>query len=219
MRRYWLHTLIVGAIALASFGHSGRTTGDMIQGPSTAKFPDFDTVVKGAKEYDGLFKMYHKDGQLFAELKPNQFEQSFLCPIAIARGLAQGGHTLNFDEQWVLIFRRVGERVFLIRRNVHYQARSGSPVAKAVETTYTDSVLMSLRVQSVHPIRGSVLINFNDIFMTDFAQLNRGSFDAARSSWHKVKAFPRNLGLRCRSHTGSLRRERNLMAKKRTGSR
>jgi hypothetical protein len=193
MRRYTLHMLVVGAIALASFGHSGRTTGEMAQGPSTAKYPDFDTLVRGAKECDGLFKMYHKDGQLFAELKPNQFEQPFLCPIAIARGMAQGGHTLNFDEQWVLVFRRVGDRVFLIRRNVHFQARSSLPVAKAVETTYMDSVLMSLRIQSVHPIRGSVLLNFNDIFMTDFAQLGRGHFDSSRSTWHKIKAFPRNV--------------------------
>src|SRR5439155_25624487 len=33
----------------------------------------------------------------------------------------------------------------------------------------------------------------NDIFMSDFAQLGRGVFDPARSTWHKVKAFPRNV--------------------------
>src|SRR5439155_14509877 len=31
--------------------------------------------------------------------------------------------------------------------------------------------------------------------MTDFAQLGLGHFDANRSTWHKVKAFPRNLEL------------------------
>ena len=35
-----------------------------------------------------------------------------------------GGNTLNFDEQWVLIFKRVGDKVQLIRRNVHYKANS-----------------------------------------------------------------------------------------------
>src|SRR5262249_55094639 len=61
------------------------------------------------------------------------------------------------------------------------------------ETTYTDSVLMALRIQSIHPIRQTILINLNDIFMTDFAQLGLGFFDTNRSSWAKVKAFPRNI--------------------------
>jgi hypothetical protein len=194
MKRYWLHLLLVGAIALV-VSHSGTTTGQIHPGESGKKFPDFDSVVKGAREYDGLFKLFHKEEQVFAEIKPNQFNQPFLCPIAIARGLAQGGDTLNFGEQWVLVFRRVGDRVFLVRRNVRFQARPGSAVAKAVETTYADSVLLSLRIHSIHPIRQGVLISLNDIFMTDFAQLRRGMFDPTRSTWQKVKAFPRNIEL------------------------
>jgi hypothetical protein len=193
--RHWLSLLAVGAVAMAMIGHSGRTTGQNQPGAQPKKYPDFDSVVKGAKEHDGLFKLFHKDDQVYAEIRPTQLGQPFLCPIAIARGLAQGGDTLNFGEQWVLVFRREGDRVFLVRRNVRFQARSGSAVAKAVETTYTDSVLMTLRILSIHPIRQGVLINLNDVFMTDFAQLRRGYFDPGRSSWVKVKSFPRNIEL------------------------
>src|SRR5207302_4762085 len=129
------------------------------------------------------------------EIQMHQFERPLLCPIAIAQGMAMGGYTLNFDEQWVLMFRRVGDKVHLIRRNVRFQAKKGSPVAKAVETTYTDSVLLALRIVTINPMKQSVLINLNDIFMNDFAQLNLGSFDANRSTWHKIKAFPRNIEL------------------------
>jgi len=66
------------------------------------KYPDFDTLVKGAKEYEGLFKLYHKDDQVYAELRPTQFDQPFLCPIAIARGMAEGGHTRNFGPHEVV---------------------------------------------------------------------------------------------------------------------
>ncbi|HYT90964.1 MAG TPA: zinc-dependent metalloprotease [Gemmataceae bacterium] len=160
------------------------------------KFPDFDKLVKGAKEYDGLFKLYHleKVERLYAELKPQHLNKPFLCPIAIARGMGLGGYTLNFDEQWVLLFKRVGEtKLHLIRRNVHFQARSGSPVAKAVETTYTDSVLMAIPIRSIHPGRQGILIDLGEIFMTDFAQLGLGSLDRSRSTWHKVKAFAKNV--------------------------
>lgn len=167
--------------------------------PPEKKFEDFDKVVKGAKEYEGLFRLYRKtvgvDEHLYAEILPQQFEQPFLSPIAIARGMGVGGHTLNFDEQWVLVFRRVGDKVHLVRRNVRFQARKGSPASKAVETTYNDSVLLALRIHAINPQRQGVLIDLNEIYMTDFAQLGLGHFDPNRSAWHKVKVFPRNVEL------------------------
>jgi len=159
------------------------------------KFEDFNKTVQGAKVYEGLFRLHQKDDKLYAEIKPEQLNKPFLCPIAIARGMGMGGYTLNFGEQWVLVFKRVGDKVHLIRRNVHYQAKPGSPLAKAVETTYTDSVLMALRIVSINPMFQSLLINLNDIFMTDFAQLGMGFFDSGRSTWEKIKTFPKNIEL------------------------
>jgi hypothetical protein len=166
--------------------------------PAEKKFPDFDKVTKGAKEIDGLFKLWfnEKEDRLFAEIKTAQLNRPFLCPMAIARGMGMGGFTLNFDEQWVLLFKRVSEtRLHLIRRNVHFKAAPGSPVSKAVETTYTDSVLMAIPIRSVHTGRNTLLIDLADLFMTDFAQLRIGGLDRSRSTWHKVKAFPRNVEL------------------------
>jgi Met-zincin/Domain of unknown function (DUF5117)/Domain of unknown function (DUF5118) len=157
------------------------------------KFEDFDKVVKGAKQYEGLFKLYQKDDKLYAELRNSQLDKPLLCPITLARGMGMGGHILNFDEQWVLAFKRVGDKVHLIRRNVHFKAKPGSPAATAVETTYTDSVLIALPIRAINHMRQSILINLNDIFMTDFAQLGLGHFDTNRSTWHKVKAFPKNI--------------------------
>jgi hypothetical protein len=170
------------------------------------KFEDFNKTVQGAQVHEGLFRLHQKDDKLYAEIKPEQLNRPFLCPIAIARGMAMGGYTLNFDEQWVLVFKRVGDKVHLIRRNVRYQAKPGSPVAKAVETTYTDSVLMSLRIVSINPMFQSLLINLNDIFMTDFANLGMGFFDNGRSSWHKIKAFPKNIELEVSATYGGARR-------------
>src|SRR5260370_40470654 len=116
------------------------------------KFEDFNKTVQGAKVYEGLFRLHQKDEKLYAEIKPEQLNKPFLCPIAIARGMAMGGYTLNFDAHWVLVFKRVGDKGHLIRRNVRYQAKAGSPLANAVETTYNDSVLMCLRFVSINPI-------------------------------------------------------------------
>jgi hypothetical protein len=170
------------------------------------KFEDFNKTVQGGQVHEGLFRLHQKDDKLYAEIKPEQLNRPFLCPIAIARGMAMGGYTLNFDEQWVLVFKRVGDKVYLIRRNVRYQAKPGSPMAKAVETTYTDSVLMALRIVSINPMFQSVLINLNDIFMTDFANLGLGFFDSGRSSWHKVQSYPKNIELEVSATYGGSRR-------------
>jgi hypothetical protein len=163
-------------------------------GGADGHFQDFNTVVRGAKEYDGLYKLWQKDENLYMEIKPHQLNQPVLCPIAVARGAGMGGFTLNFDEQWVLIFKRVGDKVQVIRRNVHFKAKPGTPVSRAVEISYTDSVLLALRIIAINQMnQQSLLINLNDIFMSDFAELGLGAFDSNRSSWHKVKAFPRNI--------------------------
>lgn len=157
------------------------------------KFEEFDKVVAGAKVHDGLFKLYEKDEHVLAELQPGQLDRPYLCAVSLARGgMDQAGWTLNGDEQWVVAFKRVGDKVHLIRKNVRYKAGSG-PVARALETTYTDSVLMALRVRSVHPARQSVLIDFTDIFFTNFADLPFGQLDPNRTTWHKIKTFPKNV--------------------------
>jgi hypothetical protein len=159
------------------------------------KFRDFAEVTKGAEKLDGLFTLHRKDEHLYAEIKHHQFDQPFLAPIAIARGMAMAGQPLNFGDEWVLVFHRSGDKVQLIRRNIHYRAPKGSPIEKAVEQNYTDSVLMALDIESMNPAGQSVLIDLASIFLSDFAELGLGSVDRGRTTWYKVKAFPNNLEL------------------------
>src|SRR5262249_13838982 len=144
MRRFVRVSLGLGALAMAWWLCSPALSEGQTDGPAAPekKFEDFDKVVKGAKEIDGLFKLWQKDETLYAEIRRDQLDRGLLCPIAIAKGAGLGGSTLNFDEQWVLVFKRVGDKIHLVRRNVRFKAKAGSPTAHAVETTYSDSVLM-----------------------------------------------------------------------------
>ena len=200
-----LFRLTGGLLALAACGLLAPTSApaqvpDGPDNPFERSRPDpriaeFAAISKGSKTYDGLIKLYQKDENLYAELQPQHLNKPLLCPIAVAKGAGMGGSTLNFDEQWVLLFKRVNDKVHLVRRNVHHKAKAGSPTQRAVDITYSDSVLMSLRIVALNQGTQGVLINLNDIFMTDFGGVGLGSFDSGRSVWHKVKAFPRNLEL------------------------
>ena len=66
------------------------------------------------------------------------------------------------------------------------------------EKTFTRKiyeVLLALKIHSVHPAKLSILIDLNEIFMHDFAQVGLGNFDANRSTWFKIKTFPKNVEL------------------------
>ena len=163
---------------------------------SEKKFRDFAEVTKGADKIDGLFTLHHKDDHLYAEIKPNQFDQPLLAPIAIARGMAMAGQPLNFGDEWVLLFKRVGDRVQLIRRNIHYKAparlAAGEGGQAELHRLDPDGPADRQHQQFRRPQRrdrpGRHLLH----------RLRRAGFgylDRNRTNWHKIKAFPNNIEL------------------------
>ena len=162
---------------------------------SKKKFKDFAEVTKDAKAYEGLFNLYQDDEHLYAAIKNSQLNRPFLAPITIARGMASAGMPLNFGDEWVLAFKRVDDKIQVVRKNIHYEVPSGTPIGRAVEQNYLDSVLMAIPIVSDNPPGGGVLIDLSDIFFTDFAELGLGSLDRSRTSWYKVKAFENNIEL------------------------
>jgi hypothetical protein len=89
------------------------------------KFQDFNELTKDAKKCDGFITLHEKEQHLYAEIKPNQLEQPILAPIVIARGSASAGSPLNFGDEWVLMFRRVDDKLQVLRKNIHIHRACG----------------------------------------------------------------------------------------------
>jgi Met-zincin/Domain of unknown function (DUF5117) len=159
------------------------------------KFRDFQEVTRGTEHYDGFFNLYRTNETLYGEIKPQQFDQPFIAPMAIARGMAMAGRPLHFGDEWILVFHRAGDKVQLIRRNIHYRAPDNTPLQKAVRQNYTDSVLLALPIVTINPGGQGALVDFGQIFLSDFAELGLGSLDRNRSTWAKIKTFPNNIEL------------------------
>ena len=51
----------------------------------------------------------------------------------IARGSANAGNPLHFGDKWVLMFRRVDDKLQVLRKNIHFTAPAGTPLDKAVK--------------------------------------------------------------------------------------
>src|SRR4051794_26621597 len=91
------------------------------------KYRDFAEGTRGSEKIDGLFTLHKKDDHLYAEIKPYQFDQPMLLPVTIARGLAQAGMPVG-DGEMVLVFRKVGDKVQVVRRNIRYRAPDRTPL-------------------------------------------------------------------------------------------
>ena len=127
------------------------------RGSSTpaSKYPPFADVIKDAESVDGLIKLHHKGTRLYAELGHNHLDRDFIVLISIARGIGKGailgGMSWGFGDDWIWQFRKVDDRIHIVRRNVRFTATKGSPEEKAVNFAYTDSVLFSLPIVTTSP--------------------------------------------------------------------
>jgi hypothetical protein len=158
-------------------------------------FRDFNEVTRNAEKVEGLFTLYKTGDHLYIEIRPDQYNQPLLTPITIARGMAQAGIPVGDDDR-VLVFRRVGDRIQVVRRNIHYKAPAGTPLDKSVKQNYTDSVLLALPIVTLNPTKGgAALVDLSDVFMGDFANIPIGSIDRTRSHWSKLKGYPNNMEL------------------------
>ena len=113
-------------------------------GTSAPEPPSFASLVDGATKIDGLIPLYRNGPHLYAALRPNDFDNDLIVLISIARGIAQkplyAGATWNFGDDWVCQFRRAGQRVHFVRRNVRYRAQEGSPSACRLYTSFRNNL-------------------------------------------------------------------------------
>ncbi len=163
------------------------------------KFPPFADVVKDPKTTEGLLKLHQSKSRLYAELSPSQFDKDFIVVIAIARGIAHGpllgGMTWGFGDDWIWQFRRVDDKVHVVRRNVRFRAKSGSPSEKAVKYAYTDSILFSLPIATTNG--ANVVVDLTPVFFSDLPQISSVlpgfRFAADKSTWSQISGFSNNV--------------------------
>ena len=164
------------------------------------KFPPYAQVIGEAQTIPGLLMLHRKDMRLLAEISQADLNKDFIVAIAIARGIGQtpllGGMTVHFDDTWVWQFRKVEDRIQIVRRNVRFRANSGSPQEKAVYLSYTDSILFSLPIATMSPT-GNFVVDLTPVFMSDLPQFSHifpgFGFAPDRSTWAKIKGFPTNV--------------------------
>lgn len=164
--------------------------------------PAHQALLKDAKSTTGLLPVHQKGTNLYLELGSSEYDNEYIVLISIAKGIGQtpllGGYSWGFGDDWVWTFRKIDDKVHVIRKNVRFRASKGTPEATAVGNAYTDSIVFSLPIAAPGP-KGGDLVDFSPIFMSDLPQISQVLpgfvFARDRSSWAAVKNFKDNLEL------------------------
>ena len=169
--------------------------------PSTPA-PPYANLLKDATTKSGLWTLYQKGNNLYWEIASSDYAAEYIVLISISRGIGQGqllgGMSWGFGDDWVWQFRKVGENVHVIRKNVRFKAAPNTPEARAVALSYTDSVLFSLPILAKGP-KGGDLVDLSQVFMSDLPQIGRVlpgfTFSPQKSTWSAIKPFEENVEL------------------------
>ncbi|HEX3465962.1 MAG TPA: zinc-dependent metalloprotease [Candidatus Elarobacter sp.] len=174
----------------------------------------YATFIKGAtSQQPGVIDLIRKDDELYFDLKPENFDKTYIVEPSIERGVGSGAFAGRVYEPFQVTFKLVGKRVLWITPNTRYVADKGSAAANSLAISVGDSVILSTPIAAEDPAKKHVVVS-PSLFLTDFegigADLGRGvtppslpgllllisrpsfAVDPSKSYYRATKAFPRN---------------------------
>ncbi|MBI4835467.1 MAG: zinc-dependent metalloprotease [Planctomycetes bacterium] len=171
---------------------------------SKDKEKPFAEVIKDYTPITGCFNIYYKadEGKAFLEIKPEQFDNIYLCSIVRESGDGGFFDSASMEDSFPFIFRKVNKTIQFIHKNVYYTADKSSPFYKAIERGVSDSLMGSAKIESApHPETKGILIDLGNLFLQDFPLVSfilseyakqDYSFDRENSYFASLKSFSRN---------------------------
>ncbi|AFY49790.1 hypothetical protein Nos7524_4018 [Nostoc sp. PCC 7524] len=160
---------------------------------------EFDEVTKDTEKLEGLFTVYrHKEkNKIYLEVKPEQLNKNYLATATLESGIGEWGIYSGLPLQdFLFYFKRVDKNLYFVVRNVNFRTREGDPQARSLARSFSDSVLYSLSIKSIHPERKTLLIDLGDLLLTDLSGLAVGiglSANTEQSYLGDAQVFPQNL--------------------------
>ena len=162
---------------------------------------------------DGVIDIVRKDDELYFDLRPENFDKTYIVEPSIERGVGGEAFAGRVYEPFQVTFKLVGKRVLWITPNTRYVADKGTAAANSLAISVADSVILSTPIVAEDTGKKHVVVA-PSLFLTDFegigADLGRGaaapslpgllllvsrpsfSVDATKSYYLSTKAFPRN---------------------------
>lgn len=179
--------------------------------PETPKDKTFAEVVKDAKVTKGLFTFYQTEDQTYLEILPDQFDKMYMLSLTCESGIGEAGiYADGSCGDTPIVFHKQGKIVQIVAKNTRFVAEENSPMERAVQHSFSDSILGSAKLESLpQPERKSVLVDLGGLLLTDFPMMGYQleatfripyHFDQKNSYFDMLKAFEKNVEIETVSH-------------------
>ena len=170
------------------------------QTPSEGPKPYNQVITPGAVTDSGVFIVHRIGEKLFYEIPRGMFGREFLL-VADQRGTMRGIRYAGEEiSNRIVVWERMGNKVFLRIVSYAMRADSGQPVSRAVRLSNIAPIIMSFDVAAWHTPDSAAVVETTRLFTTDVQELNvRQSgirvrrMDPTRSVVDRARAFPRNV--------------------------
>ena len=168
----------------------------------------FEQVIQNTEKLPGLFTLYteKEEKKVYLEIAPAQLNKKFLCFISLESGLGESGIYSGMPiGDFLFQLRRQQNKVEFALPNINFRTHDGDPQAGSVQRSFSDSILYSLPIKSIHPQRQSLLIDLSDLLMSERRDLpgitamlpyflgGSYSIEPDKSYFKEVKSFPLNV--------------------------
>ena len=183
----------VAAAPVVASAAAPAATAPAAAAPAAATPPTFASIIRDARRVEGPLTLWQKEDKVWIELGPEQLNQPFLLSPKIKNGIGEGwvlGGLMVYDSingiggPLVIEFVRVHNTIRMQARNTDVTARAGTPEARAVAASYSNSLLASSPVASgPHPDRKSILVEANALFMNDLMAIGQRLQRGLRASY------------------------------------
>ncbi|WP_298904215.1 zinc-dependent metalloprotease [uncultured Nostoc sp.] len=167
--------------------------------PAKDDLEAFAEVIKGTQKSGGLFTLYRnkEKNKIYLEIKPEQLNKNYLATATLESGIGERGIYSGMPLQdFLFYFQRVDDKLNFVIRNVNFRTREGDPQVRSLVRSFSDSVLYTVSIKSIHPQRKTLLIDLGDLLLTDLGGLSASLGVPAttdQSYFGTAKAFPQNL--------------------------
>ena len=169
--------------------------------------PPFEVVTKNTKKSEGLLTLYRneKSGKLYLELFPEQLNRNYITTMTLESAIGQRGLYSGIPVgEFLFNFRRVNNTIQIVIPNTYVRAEPGSPIARTVARSFSDSPIDTLKIITTRDDKKSVLVELNSTFLGDLPALKPAisdilgapySIDPTRTYFGKINNFPQNIEL------------------------
>lgn len=172
--------------------------------PDKDKYKPWKKVLKDAEEHGGLFTVYTKDEDVFFAISEEQLDKPFINFMSLSRGIGArfvlGGlpisGTVMFD------FHRDKDHIQVRQLNTLFRAEDDQALQESIDLSYGNSVLFSLPIVSYNQKDKLILLQMNEVFLSDISDMSFWlqfslrkpvRMDKKKGVFRTVKSFPENV--------------------------